>query len=142
MTNRRVIWGFQRQMRFLSNFWPLNERGLTAEHVYQASKTSVPAESAWVFEALTPGEAKRRGAAVTLADNWNDVRVEVMTQVVREKFRDPELGAQLLATGEALLVEANTWGDTFWGVDQATGRGENWLGQVLMLVRAELSQEA
>lgn len=35
------------------------------------------------------------------------------------------------------LVEGNSFGDTFWGVDARTGKGENHLGKILMKVREE-----
>ena len=38
--------------------------------------------------------------------------------------------------GICILVEENTWGDSFWGT--VNGRGENQLGQILMDVRAKL----
>ena len=47
--------------------------------------------------------------------------------------------ARLLETGDVYLEETNTWGDVFWGV--CNGKGENMLGQVLMLIRDELKAE-
>ena len=41
-----------------------------------------------------------------------------------------------MATGNAVLVEKNDWGDTFWGV--CSGKGENYLGRLLMQVRKEI----
>lgn len=41
----------------------------------------------------------------------------------------------LLNTGEAELIEGNTWGDKFWGAvwDKELGWvGQNWLGKLLM----------
>lgn len=49
------------------------------------------------------------------------------------------MDARLAETGDVDLVEGNTWGDTFWGV--YNGRGENWLGVLLMLTREELRAE-
>ena len=49
-----------------------------------------------------------------------------------------ELREQLLATGEAQLIEGNTWNDTFWGV--CKGKGQNWLGRILVEVREELAE--
>jgi len=46
----------------------------------------------------------------------------------------------LLATGEAELVEGNSWHDLTWGrcsCLQHGGAGRNLLGQLLMTVRAE-----
>ena len=36
------------------------------------------------------------------------------------------------------LVEGNTWGDMYWGVDLHTMKGQNKLGKILMKVRNEL----
>jgi predicted NAD-dependent protein-ADP-ribosyltransferase YbiA (DUF1768 family) len=58
--------------------------------------------------------------------------------LLRQKFTDPGLRARLLATGTALLREGNWWRDTFWGVDQRTGAGQNHLGRLLMEIRDEL----
>ena len=64
-----------------------------------------------------------------------------MEEVVRAKFtQNPDLAARLGATGTMPLVEGNSFGDTIWGVDAKTGKGENNLGKILMKVRAELRQ--
>jgi ribA/ribD-fused uncharacterized protein len=124
---------FSGTYRFLSNFY-VERQGLTVEHWFQASKTLDPLERKTVLE------AKRLGGMVTLRPDWDDVRIQVMSFFVAKKFRgDPELTARLRATGEALLVEGNTWGDTFWGVDLETGKGENHLGVILMAIRAGLN---
>ena len=44
----------------------------------------------------------------------------------------PALAAALLATGDAVLQQGNTWGDRYWGKDLRTGEGENHLGRLLM----------
>ena len=54
----------------------------------------------------------------------------------QSKFRgDIDLRSLLVATGDRELIEGNTWGDTFWGVDKNTGQGENHLGRILMELR-------
>jgi ribA/ribD-fused uncharacterized protein len=69
--------------------------------------------------------------------DWEQVKILIMTSLVRDKFtRHQDLKEQLLATGDAELIEGNWWGDTFWGV--CKGKGENHLGKVLMKVREEL----
>jgi predicted NAD-dependent protein-ADP-ribosyltransferase YbiA (DUF1768 family) len=63
-----------------------------------------------------------------------------MSDVLALKFvRDGHLARMLDDTGSEWLQEGNTWGDTFWGVDLATGVGDNMLGQLLM-VRRELNR--
>lgn len=44
-----------------------------------------------------------------------------------------------MTTGNAELIEGNTWNDTFWGV--CNGEGENNLGKLLMKVRTNLFEE-
>jgi ribA/ribD-fused uncharacterized protein len=131
---------FSGEYRFLSNFWPVPTfAGLTVEHYFAAAKTADPEEAQKVLASKSPGEAKSRGRKVTMREDWNDVRVETMLGLLRMKFLyNEDLGLQLLATGDQELVEGNTWGDTFWGVDAESGLGENNLGKLLMQVREEL----
>jgi predicted NAD-dependent protein-ADP-ribosyltransferase YbiA (DUF1768 family) len=58
-----------------------------------------------------------------------------MRRILVIKFQNPELKAKLIATGDAQLVEGNTWGDLFWGVDTTMGVGSNQLGKLLMGIR-------
>jgi predicted NAD-dependent protein-ADP-ribosyltransferase YbiA (DUF1768 family) len=81
------------------------------------------------------GEA---GQKVTLRKDWEGVKIQVMRDVLRLKFANPGLRDRLLETGDRELIEGNTWGDTFWGV--CRGSGKNWLGQLLMELRGELSK--
>ena len=66
---------------------------------------------------------------------WEQIKVTVMTQILREKFRHPVLRAQLVRTHPRPLVEVNAWGDHFWGV--CHGHGDNHLGRILMTLRRE-----
>ena len=63
-----------------------------------------------------------------------------MLDIVMAKFRQhPDLTEALLDTGDAELIEGNTWNDTTWGV--CNGKGLNWLGKILMIARAQLKLE-
>ena len=130
---------------FMSNFHPspFEVDGVlypTVEHAFQAAKTFDATEKQSVAEAATPGSAKRKGRRVQLRPDWEQVKVGIMEDLVRLKFTaHPDLRAKLLATGDAELVEGNTWNDRFWGV--CRGQGRNELGQILMRVRAELANE-
>jgi len=140
-----AITSFSGKHHFLSNFF---EAGVfldglsfdTVEHAYQAAK-SLDLEYRWdIRRAHSPGLAKRLGQKAKLRPDWERIKVQVMTGLVREKFElHLELAEQLLATGNASLIEGNTWGDRFWGV--CDGRGENHLGKILMQVRDELRGE-
>lgn len=144
-----VILEFRGPYRFLSNVWPAAVLidGIcypTAEHAYQAQKTLDPVARRAVAQCRTPADAKRHGRALSLRYDWDNARVSAMRAVIRAKF-DPalhsDLCASLVATIPAVLCEGNNWNDTFWGVDLATGYGQNWLGRLLMERRSALIVE-
>ena len=137
-----VIDAFTGPYFFLSNFAeiPVDFEGAvypTVEHAFAAAKTLDPTERELIRLAARPGEAKRLGRQVALRPGWDDLRVEVMRGLLARKFAPgSELAARLLATGDAQLIERNTWGDRFWGV--CRGHGRNQLGQLLMEWRDQL----
>jgi len=64
--------------------------------------------------------------------------VQVMYDLVLQKFQYANLRKLLLDTGGQYIQEGNTWGDRFWGV--CNGIGENHLGYILMKVRDYYAQ--
>ena len=136
-----MINSFEGKYAFLSNFYehPISNGEFvfpTNEHYFQAMKTTDPKKREAISKAETPGKAKKLGRSVDLRPDWEDIKLQVMETAVRIKFSDPELAAKLVATGNEELVEGNWWNDTFWGV--CNGVGENHLGKILMLVRADI----
>lgn len=89
------------------------------------------------FVGLNPSEAKKLGRRVKLRPDWEQVKDSIMEKVVFAKFsQNEDLKQLLLATGDAELIEGNTWGDMYWG--QVNGIGLNKLGKILMKVRFKL----
>lgn len=136
-----MITSFTGQHSFLSNFHqhPLEFEGITfptSEHAFQAAKSLDPADRHRIAGLSTPGKAKAAGKKVKLREGWNDIRVSIMTEILRVKFNDESLRKAILATGEVRLVEGNSWNDTFWGV--CRGKGQNNLGRILETIRAEI----
>jgi ribA/ribD-fused uncharacterized protein len=135
---------FNGEHAFLSNFHPsvivVDLHAFpTVEHAYQAFKTLDPAQFTAIRDAHTPGQAKRLGQKVTKRPDWEHVKLRIMMAMLALKFAPGTgLAAQLLATGDAVLVEGNTWGDRFWGV--CRGEGENHLGRLLMIRRVALKE--
>jgi N-glycosidase YbiA len=135
---------FTGEFEFLSNFYPSWVRldGIvywTVEHAFQASKT-LASELRKPFAmnmGTTPARAKRMGRALELRTDWEQVKIGIMHNLLRQKFTTGTLRNKLIATGDMELVEGNTWGDTYWGV--CKGVGENHLGKLLMLVRDEIA---
>ena len=127
---------------FLSNFYPCeavydDATYPTAEHAYQAAKTTNKRKRTAIRKADTPGKAKRMGRKLTLRPHWNERhRVDVMREILWTKFSNPDMAELLLATRDAMLLEENNWGDRFWGV--VDGDGQNVLGNLLMEIREDL----
>lgn len=110
----------------------------TLEHAYQAAKTLDASQRELIRLAPTPGIAKRLGNKVTLREDWNSLRLDVMRSLLRRKFfPGSELAQKLVDTGQADLIEVNDWQDFFWG--KCNGRGDNHLGRLLMQLRWDLS---
>jgi ribA/ribD-fused uncharacterized protein len=132
---------------FLSNFYPAwtKYEGLlypTSEHAYQAAKSTDLKIRKKVRDLPSPSEAKRYGrnkTKVPLRAGWDKMKLDVMREVLRSKFRDPHMRKALLATVDRELIEGNDWGDKYWGKVGRTGA--NWLGRILMEVRAECLAE-
>lgn len=136
-----MITEFKNEYRFLSNFYksPLVYKGKeypTVEHAFQCAKTFDEAEQEKLRSYASPVIVKRAGKKVKLRPDWEDVKIDIMYEILKIKFSDPELKSLLLSTGNEILVEGNTWGDTFWG--KCKGEGKNILGKLLMKVRSEL----
>lgn len=140
-----VISNFQGEHRFLSNFYPAvvsyeQANYPSVEHAYQAAKTTDLEARTIIKRAATPALAKQLGRQVTdIRVDWEKVKLDVMTTLVRRKFRSPKnlrLRKWLVETREATLIEGNHWGDIYWGV--CNGVGENHLGKILMRVRSEV----
>src|SRR3972149_5158612 len=104
----------------------------SVEHAYQAAKCQ-RIEDMRAFMHGAPGEAKHLGRYVDRRPDWDQIRVQVMEYLLRQKFSVPGLTVKLKWTGTMDLVEENDWGDTFWGVYR--GIGENQLGRMLMKIR-------
>lgn len=103
-----------------------------------------------MLKVTDPAELKQMGREVQGYDDaiWSKHRLHVVTEGNFLKFsQNPELGLQLLATGDRLIVEASPV-DLIWGIglaeddprclDQRQWQGQNLLGKALMTVRDRL----
>lgn len=136
-----AIRGFSGPFRFMSNFVPctVEFEGIvfpSTEHAYVAAKTLDIEKRKEIALVATAGQVKRVGRKMKLRPDWEEVKVDVMRDLLIQKFAQEPFRTQLLATGDAYLEETNTWGDVVWGVCE--GVGENKLGWLLMEIRAML----
>src|ERR1051326_9562677 len=100
-----VVREFEGQYRFLSNFWSCyikvdGDWYPSVENAYQAMKMKHKANRAR-FQHIKASEAKRLGRLLPMRDDWDQVKLEVMYNLVRQKFEDRKLQSNLLATGDA-----------------------------------------
>lgn len=140
---------FQGRYRFLSNFWasPIKVTGVlypTVEHYYQAQKCTVSDEGfKAILDCRTPGDAKRLARKYPIREDWDEVKIRIMTVGVYHKFvQNTRLGESLRGTRPLLLEEGNMWHDNFWGICRCerckNKTGQNYLGRILMSVRDNL----
>ena len=133
----KAIRAFRGKYAFLSNMYeaPFEWDGRmyrNSEAAFQSAKT-LKKKYRDDFSGADGKKAKRMGRTISLRRDWESVKDGIMEEVVRAKFsQNPELLRRLIDTGDMELVEGNSWHDTYWGVDQETGEGENHLGIILM----------
>ncbi|MEW2075549.1 MULTISPECIES: NADAR family protein [unclassified Streptomyces] len=109
----------------------------TVTHAYWALSVADPALREAVAAADSTFSARNLAADADRSEDWERRRTAVMTALLRAKFtRHPELARALLATDDATIVYGDS-DSAFWGDDR--GRGRNWTGRLLELVRSELA---
>ena len=134
---------FRGPTRWLSNFaaCEITLDGIiypTTEHAYMSAKNN---EKEWKIICSTtekPGHIKKLGMEVKLRDDWEDVKISIMSECIDQKFNQEPYHTMLLQTDNAHLSEGNLYGDLYWGIDLNTGKGDNLLGKLIMNKRAQL----
>lgn len=150
---------FWRTAEIFSNWHPASfvdedgQRFDNSEQFMMWAKALVMGDQAMAKRMLlvsNPGKLKELGRQVTpyIEERWVDHRLAVMVHACYLKFsQNPAMKAELLATGERLLVEASP-DDRIWGIgleesdprclDKNQWLGLNLLGAALMIVRVML----
>lgn len=146
---QKSVDSFSGKYESFSNFYPAivfyeGIRFPTVEHAFVAAKSidrnfrlmisKIPQKQA--------GKAKRKGRKIELRPNWEDIKVEIMRNLLRQKFKQPRFKNLLLETDNAVLTEGNYWHDNFWGDCNCEKCqdiiGINALGLLLMRIRHEI----
>jgi len=129
---------------WLSNFYlvDIEYKGIiypSVEHAFQSAKCE---NKDWKAKCLDrnikPGKIKVLAKHVGMIEGWNQLRLEVMKECIRNKFSKDPLRQKLIDTGQEHIQEGNHWYDAFWGVRTDTGEGKNHLGRIIMEIRDEL----
>tara|TARA_R110000851_G_scaffold47424_1_gene115066 strand:- start:33680 stop:34435 length:756 start_codon:yes stop_codon:yes gene_type:complete len=142
-----MIKQFRDEFAWLSNMTPcvMTYKGIeyaTSEHAYMSAKSDDMVWKSRCADKQVPAKViKRESKDIILVDNWDKLKLFVMTEVINIKFSLEPFRTQLLSTGDLLIEEGNTWNDLFWGVDKYTRKGENHLGNILMEKRKKMENK-
>lgn len=140
-----MINGFKGEYKFLSNFYKKDilYNGIlykSSEHAYQALKSTNKEDHDLVSNQQSPRMSKKIGSKIKVRSDWEDIKYNIMMDILRVKFKDPILSKMLLNTNNKFLKETNNWHDNTWGdcvCDKCKENGKNWLGEILMKIRKE-----
>lgn len=138
-----MITSFSGEYDWLSNFSPVfiiyeDKRYPSVEHAYQAAKSVDKEWRKFCKNEKRPSNVKKASRHIKVRADWGAVKISIMKELLQQKFADDIYSELLLETRDIYLIEGNTWGDRFWGVDIETGEGRNVLGHLLMEIRQDL----
>ena len=142
-----MIKEFRGQYYFLSNFYnaKVTWEGITYlnnESAFQSAKVT-DYDARLKFANLDPSSGKRKGRHVQLRHGWDNIKFDIMYEIVKVKFtQNEDLKVKLLATGDEELQEGNYWHDNIYGNCVCNKcksiKGQNNLGKILMKIREEI----
>ena len=117
----------------------------TSEHAYQAAKFFETARDVVeeIFNARSPHRAKEIASSHEdeCRSDWADVKVTIMTDILRHKLEQhPYVSQKLRQTLDLEIVEDSPQ-DSFWGWGPHRN-GRNELGKIWMRLREELMADS
>lgn len=121
--------------RFACQFVWQGLRYSNAEAAFQSSKC-VDERQCKLFCNCSADKAVLKGRELAPPADWENERPSIMESILTAKFKqNPGLMKRLIETGNKHLINGNSKGETFWGVDLYSWQGENMLGKILMTIR-------
>ena len=143
---------FKKDNFFLSNFSPseitvninsIQCKFYNSEALYQFGKAYLMKDIELMNQIMNcknPKEAKKLSYKVKLNKKvWDNCKFNWMYNVVKLKFsQNLKYQVLLMNSSPKILIEGNTWKDTYWGIDLNTFKGQNNLGIILMTIRNNL----
>jgi ribA/ribD-fused uncharacterized protein len=142
----RVINRFSGKHYFLSNMYmhEIVYKGVTypsSEHAYQSAKATNIEDHDFVRSSFSSTLSKTRARKIKTRDDWDEIKYDIMKEILYIKFEDKELKKKLIDTDGIKLIEGNNWHDNYWGDCSCfkcrNNKGQNMLGKILMEIRKE-----
>jgi len=132
------VFGFLEDFEFLALNFPcvVKYKGRefpSAANAFYSARCSTE-ESIKTLQEADPYQTRDIARDLPIPSNWMDARESIMKEVLESKFLDQGLKEKLIKTKSKSLINANHWGDDFWGVKE-TGTGANKLGLLLEEIR-------
>lgn len=127
---------FDGKYAFLSNFYIDSLPNLSVENRYQAAKTNNIEQKQAILNAPTAAIAKKMGRKVDMRPDWEQIKINVMWELLWYKFKVPFLKQLLLDTENEEMEEGNYWHDNYCGIcscNKCVGKeAYNVLGKLLI----------
>lgn len=143
-----LIHKFSDEFELYSNFYmtPILYQGMvfkSSEHAFQAQKAISPIDFSAICNAETPGKAKRIGRKIPMKDEWDEIKLGIMKEIVRSKFENTvSFRSALTSWYNTKFIEGNYWHDNFFGNCFCEKcimiQGQNHLGKILTELSVEL----
>ena len=135
-----MIRRFENEHAFLNPFYTLYvsyQGGLypSVGHAYAAAHTDDQRKRMRIATAVSAREVLSLQKGLPALDEKH--MLDIMCELLKQKFTIPALRKQLQDTGTQELIYGNS-PDAFWGIDEATGMGANHLGVLLMEIRGHI----
>lgn len=139
---------FSGKLAFLSNMYRCNimfegDVYPSTENAYQAAKCAIESQRIH-FQKCSPFDAKKKGRKILIREDWNQVKLDIMQELIESKFNDSSqgFGDKLCMVPDEDLVEYNYWHDNYWGhctcVRCKNKKHNNFLGLLLQKKKSKL----
>lgn len=115
----------------------------TLEHAFQAHKVLSQKKREIIALSPTAEHARSLVENIPTRDDWDDVKLDVLRQLLEVKFNSNQLRPALIETLPRPLINQNTDHDQLWGdcvcSEHIDEPGQNLLGQLLTELRDRLA---
>jgi len=86
-----------------------------AESAYQAQKNPSLAKD---FTNLSAREAINRGRSINIIPDWDKMKLNIMSDILKSKFNNDVLRNKLISTGDTILINGMRHDNSYWGAIQ------------------------